>query len=1122
MKKSGKILLSAVMATVMSFCIASCAQEISGDSSSPTDSTSSSTAENKLTFEVKAELNAEVGDYFQIPEAVCKDSEGNRYFPEVTVTDAANKSVAVEDGKFFIVLIGEYRIKYSVEFGGETIVKETKVTATDGVPPTIKLAQTEVYELQGTSFTIPQAQYADNCTKTEDLQTKIEVLFDKTPITPPDGVFTLDNAGRYTVTYTATDASGNTEQAVLTVNSVAKEEGNLTYFDKSFGVNSLEAYSTNLGYVGTVSESQEKTIAGEEYSLKYEVPENGAPAGLGGFYVRTPFVRDVSAYKYLYFYVYTEQSGVGVTFNGVYSTDRVQPGVWRKIVLIRQDNGSYKTSWGTDAFMTGDPVTPQNMTNFLFLFYLPAAQTTIYTSAMRGTDELPAAEIDLADSYAKDAEFDIPKAIVDGEACDTTAYILQDGKAVKLTTAKYKLASEGQYTFLFEVVKDGKLVDVVQKTVMCYTQEPGNITYFNQSFGVESLEAYSTNLGYVGTVTASQEKTVEGEEYSLKYEVPENGAPAGLGGFYVRTPFVRDVSAYKYLYFYVYTEQSGVGVTFNGVWSGDRVQPGVWSRIVLIRQEDGSYKTSWGTNVFMAESAVTPQNMTDFLFLFYVPAGHTAVYVSTMRGANEMPEASVELADSFWENEEFTIPTATGIEGAAQKVYVVRDGQTREITENVYAFEREGEYLLAFEVYKDGRLVDIVTKKVICYAQEEGNVTYFNREFGAENVDVFLAVGSVSASNEKTIAGEEYALKYEVGAGVTAGGIVLKAPYITNISDYRYLYFYVYTDQSGVGVSPGAVFTKHRLEAGRWTKVVLTRTADGSNYTTPWGMNVFQAGDAVTPENITNLLFYLYLPDTGATVYFSAIRGANELSEASVDMASTYRVNEEFDIPRAAMTGAEGLTQKVCVIKDGTAAEVTAEKYKLENEGVYTFVFEVSVNGRLQDVVTKKIVCHAGEEGNVTYFNKSYGAQLLEAYNAYGHLSMSKEKTLAGEEYALKYDGDAGAPAGAGGLYLKAPYITDISAYKYLYFSVYTDQADVGVTFNGNWSPNRLTAGQWTQIVLTRQENGSYTTPWGTNVFGDGVTPQNMTNFQFFFYVPATACTIYFSTMRASNTLPTA
>ena len=862
MRFRGKFVAGAILTAVMAMGLGACTQTGSGD-------------EPVLNFEVEETLIAEVGEYFEIPSPVCTDEEGNRYFADVDVYDEDGENVLVEDGKFFVLSVGDYVLKYSVDFNGEIIRKETKVQAKDTTLPVIELISTETYELQGSIFEIPEAHYSDNYTAAEELIVETEVVFEETAVEVNDGAFELTNAGEYTIVYTAADSSGNKAEALFTVNSVAKETDNITYFNQSFGAESLAEYSTNLGEVGKVEESREKTVPGDEYVLKYTVPAGGAASGLGGFYVQTPFVKDVSDYEYLYFYVYTEQSDVGLTFNSTYSTNRLTPGIWTKIILTRDEDGkNYTTPWGTKVFEVNGAVTPKDITNFQYLLYLPEGETTIYMTAMRGAHEMPRAEVEMDDIFAKDTEITLPEAMIDGEKYETKVYLFENGILTEIEAGKYTFEKEGNHTFVFEVIKDGKLADIVQKTVLCFTEEVGNISYFNYAFGAERV----------------------------------------------------------------------------------RVSP----------------------------------------------------------------------------------------------------------------------------------------------------------------------AGEIESTREKTIPGEEYALKYEVVPGVTWSGIYLSDPYITDISVYKYLYFYVYTEQSGVGVTFNEVYSTNRLVPGMWTKIVLTRDEDGKNYTTPWGTKVFQEGGTAVPSDIKDFQLYLYLPDSGAVVYFSAMRGTNEMPRAEISMDGIYERNTEISVPKVSMTGVADLTQNVYTIYKGIVSPVVGDKYTFIKEGQYRFVFEVISNGKLVDVISQTAVCYEREDGNVTYFNKSYGADFLEAYNQYGHLSVSKDKTIEGDEYSLRYDGDAGAPAG--GFYLRNPFIKDISVYKYLYFYVYTEQSDVGVTFNGEWSPNRLTPGTWTKVVLTRNADGSnYTTPWGTNVFGAGgsAAPQDMTDFQYYLYVPAnTACTIYFSTLRGTNELP--
>ena len=1124
MKKTGA--LAGLVAAFAALGLAACNVSVDGDSGS------GSGGSVTLDFEVAAELTAEVGNYFSVPDANCIDSAGNMYFPKVQVLNAAGEEVLVEDSRFFVLDVGEYRIRYSVEFDGEEIVKETIVRSSDTAQPVIELERAEVYTPQGSEYIIPEAEYSDNYTPVSDLKTGVNVTFGGETVDVEDGKFSLSEAGEYVVEYTAEDGAGNVGSARLTVNSFAREEGNLSYFNREFGAENTEIF---IG-LGAVSPSQEKTIPGEDYALKYEVAEGAAAAGaVGGFYL-DPYITDISEYEYLYFWAYTDQADVGITFNNVWSSHRLTAGIWTKIVLTRNADGTnYTTPWGTNVFNYdgSSAVTPDDMNDFLLMVYLPGVQTDLYLSAIRGTNEMVSAEVAMPEVCGAGESLAIPQAEVPGaEIITQKVYVMADGKPQEVTGGSYTFAEEGEYTFIFEVTADGKLVDSVQKAVRCYTEEEGNLTYFNREFGTDGLRP---QIGYE-FLSSTQEKALPGEDYALKYEAAAN---AGVtGGFYLN-PYIRDISGYKYLYFWVYTDLEDIGVTFNNVWSGNRLTAGVWTRIVLTRTEDGTnYTTPWGTNVFNYDdpSTATPTDMTNFLFMVYHPqggAGATTLYISAIRATNELPTAVVETEAVYWTGEEYALPEATvaGAKEVSQKVWLLENGVLTEISGNTYTFPKEGEYTFRFEVTADGMLVDVVEKTVVCYEYEEGNITYFNRGFGSEGLKGLMGVEYLSSSQEKTVAGDDYALKYEAAANTGASGGFYLHPYIRDISGYKYLYFWVYTETPDVGITFNNVWSGNRLTAGVWTRIVLTRTEDGTNYTTPWGTNAFNydGSTTATPTDMTNFLFMVYHPaDTSlaTTLYISTIRGTNELPFAEVNTDGTYWSGEEYALPTATVAGAEEVSQKVWLLENGELTEIPGGTYTFEKGGEYTLVFEVTADGMLVDVLVETIAVRQYEEGNLTYFDESFGTEGLRPQIGYEFLSSAQEKTVAGDEYVLRYEAAANAGA-TGGFYIN-PLVKDISGYKYLYFWVYTDIADIGVTFNNIWSGNRLTAGVWTRIVLTRTEDGTnYTTPWGTNVFNyDGsttATPTDMADFLFMVYHPqggAGATTLYISTIRMTNEYP--
>ena len=89
---------------------------------------------------------------------------------------------------------------------------------------------------------------------------------------------------------------------------------------------------------------------------------------------------------------------------------------------------------------------------------------------------------------------------------------------------------------------------------------------------------------------------------------------------------------------------------------------------------------------------------------------------------------------------------------------------------------------------------------VIPSAEEAGNVTYFNREYGSALSGTRLysnASGekSVARTQEITLPGEDWALKlFAAGERTARRDVMIDSPFITDISGYQYLYYWIYND----------------------------------------------------------------------------------------------------------------------------------------------------------------------------------------------------------------------------------------------------------------------------------------------------------------------------------------
>lgn len=133
------------------------------------------------------------------------------------VTNASAESVQ----RFTASEAGAYQLIYRMTVqSDDPIIREYTLTATvDGTKPTITVSVKQTSVGTGKVVTVPTATATDP----EDgaVLVSYAVKFGTTEIAVADGKFTPENEGTYTIVYTATDASGNTETLSFTVTAVA-------------------------------------------------------------------------------------------------------------------------------------------------------------------------------------------------------------------------------------------------------------------------------------------------------------------------------------------------------------------------------------------------------------------------------------------------------------------------------------------------------------------------------------------------------------------------------------------------------------------------------------------------------------------------------------------------------------------------------------------------------------------------------------------------------------------------------------------------------------------------------------------------------------------------------------
>lgn len=182
-------------------------------------------------------------EYKAVPELTLKGDthitlEGGTPFEEPGYTATLNgedisKNVEVDYKSVDITKVGTYELVYSVSNlkGKHTVKASRTIDVIDTTPPEITLKGESIVKVKiGTEYVDEGATAADKVDG--DLSKNIKV----------DNTVDVNKKGKYTVTYTVSDAAGNEAQATRTVIVYKQDDGSVVYltFDDGPSFNTVE------------------------------------------------------------------------------------------------------------------------------------------------------------------------------------------------------------------------------------------------------------------------------------------------------------------------------------------------------------------------------------------------------------------------------------------------------------------------------------------------------------------------------------------------------------------------------------------------------------------------------------------------------------------------------------------------------------------------------------------------------------------------------------------------------------------------------------------------------------------------------------------------------------------
>ena len=368
-----------------------------------------------------------------------------------------------------------------------------------------------------------------------------------------------------------------------------------------------------LGYdkgYAEISRSEATTPAGQK------IPVLGLIANAGSYgwltlNLRTPAIKDISSYKYMYVWAYVEsetnKTDYRIGFNDT-SANAVSlaPNAWTQIVFENVD-GTWKAPNGSNLFTTGNwaDTTATNMAHFQFCFYgMSAAERPNFKLAdMYVCNELPTITLTTEGETMNSPITVSQTANFDTAGVTFTTSVIYNGVKTKLDGASYTPTNVGEYTFVVEAEKNGKLLSAANKSVNI--QDPVAASAVNIGcWNTDDWKACgnSINSGLQADGNGAQFTTGTGE-----YASPMGGSTFGIrianpaawtGGIWFGTnnPAITDIRPYKYVFVWLYTEtENGLSLAFGETCMATLAK-GQWTRFVFERNEtDGKFYLRGGS-----------------------------------------------------------------------------------------------------------------------------------------------------------------------------------------------------------------------------------------------------------------------------------------------------------------------------------------------------------------------------------------------------------------------------------------------------------------------------------------------------------------------------------------------
>ena len=426
------ILLSVLCLSMIAACLVSCGTGTSGNEPKYTLSSGE---------EIPASIDVEIGSLCIIPKVV--NGDGTVLDFEVKAKDESR--VEINNAKFRAVVLQGYEISY---LENETVVATISVNVKDSTAPMIIVNAPEgMTVIYNSTATIPACKVSDS--SGESIIPEISVADkDGNAVTVTDNTFVANVLGTYTVSYKATDKSGNSSTKTLGINC---EMADL--------LNGFESLS-DVGYFADPCEM--------ELNSEFASTGNGVKiteTGTENYTYRSLYVplrkdgkmitlNQLLKYEKVQLTVYASESNELGLANGtfsitagqnimVFTREQIQAGLkFTKGQFSEKDGFLLNLRYGTNGFW-------MVLDDFIGIYprdYVPTVEADI---TINGIDNMP---------VLYGSEVTLPKAAAayDGNALEYTVTVKdKTGATVELNGDKFNADVVGLYTAEYAISTEG-------------------------------------------------------------------------------------------------------------------------------------------------------------------------------------------------------------------------------------------------------------------------------------------------------------------------------------------------------------------------------------------------------------------------------------------------------------------------------------------------------------------------------------------------------------------------------------------------------------------------------------------------------------------------------------------